>query len=88
MIKIDSSDLERLKKIAKNYEDLKRQIDTRNITREQVLSDQFIQGGYHHASSNPPFAASSANASSEEAGRVLDSNILKVYNINRKSGLT
>ncbi|MDY6357092.1 MAG: hypothetical protein SPL59_07680 [Catonella sp.] len=24
----------------------------------------------------------------EEAGRVLDSNILKVYNINRKSGLT
>lgn len=44
MIKIDSSDLERLKKIAKNYEDQKRQIDTRNITREQVLSDQFIQG--------------------------------------------
>lgn len=39
MIKIDSSDLERLKKIAKNYEDQKRQIDTRNITREQVLSD-------------------------------------------------
>ena len=50
MIKIDSSDFERLKKIAKNYEDFMGkgrsqvfQIDTGNITRGQVLSDQFIQ---------------------------------------------
>ena len=43
MSKIDSADLERLKKIVKNYHDLKREINNRNITREQVLNDQFIQ---------------------------------------------
>jgi uncharacterized protein with HEPN domain len=43
MTKIDSADLERLKKIVKNYDDLIKQIDIRNITREQVLNDQFIQ---------------------------------------------
>ena len=43
MNKIETADIERLKKIVKNYQDLKRQIDVRNITREQVLDDQFIQ---------------------------------------------
>lgn len=43
MNKFDSSDIERLKKIIKNYDDLKKQMVLHNITKDQMLTDQFIQ---------------------------------------------
>lgn len=43
MSSISSADRERLKKILRNYDDLKMQMELRRITRDQVLNDQFIQ---------------------------------------------
>ena len=43
MSSISSADRERLKKILRNYDDLKTQMELRRITRDQVMNDQFIQ---------------------------------------------
>ncbi len=37
------SDLERLRKVLRTWEDLKRQIKRRNITRDEMLNDEYTQ---------------------------------------------
>lgn len=37
------SDLERLRKVLRTWEELKRQINYRNITREELLDDEYTQ---------------------------------------------
>lgn len=43
------SDTERIKKIISSWDALQRQLATRSITREQLLTDVFSMGGHHPA---------------------------------------
>jgi uncharacterized protein with HEPN domain len=40
---VKKSDLERLRKVLRTWEDLKRQIKRRNITRDELLNDEYTQ---------------------------------------------